>query len=205
MFAQVNELRKWRAWSPWAKKDPNAKETFDGPAAGTGAAMSWAGNNDVGEGRMTIVESRPAEVVRFKLEFFKPFAATNSAEFAFREEGGRTAVTWTMRGQNNFVGKAMCLVFDMDKMVGGDFEQGLAGIRRIVESKSSSEEASCRSSRICSLKAAATRRSRSTRRALGAKVEMLMRYQENPSPSTNPPGAAEKVMHCERSASAIRC
>jgi hypothetical protein len=135
VFAQVNELRKWHAWSPWAKKDPNAKETYDGPAAGAGAIMSWAGNNEVGEGRMTIVESRPAELVRFKLEFFKPFAATNSAEFAFREEGGRTAVTWTMRGHNNFIGKAMCLVFDMDKMVGGDFEKGLAGIRQIVEAK----------------------------------------------------------------------
>ncbi|HJS38682.1 MAG TPA: SRPBCC family protein [Burkholderiales bacterium] len=136
VFAQVNELRKWKAWSPWAKKDPNAKESYEGPAAGTGAIMSWAGNNEVGEGRMTIVESRPAELVRFKLEFFKPFAATNTAAFEFRPEGQGTRVTWTMNGRNNFIGKAMCLVFDMDKMVGGDFEQGLAGIRQIVESKS---------------------------------------------------------------------
>jgi hypothetical protein len=135
VFAQVNELRKWKAWSPWAKKDPNAKEGYDGPAAGTGASMSWAGNNEVGEGRMTIVESQPNALLRFKLEFFKPFAATNSAEFTFKEEGGRTTVDWTMRGQNNFIGKAMCLVFDMDKMVGGDFEAGLAGIRSIVEKK----------------------------------------------------------------------
>lgn len=133
VFAQVNELRRWKAWSPWAKKDPQAKETYDGPAAGAGAVMSWAGNREVGEGRMTIVESRLAERVRFKLEFFKPFAATNDAEFAFRPAGSGTEVTWTMRGRNNFVGKAMCLVFDMDKMVGGDFEQGLAGIRAIVE------------------------------------------------------------------------
>jgi hypothetical protein len=136
VFAQVNELRKWKAWSPWAKKDPQAKESYAGPGAGRGASMSWAGNGEVGEGRMTVVESRPNELVRFKLEFFKPFAATSSAEFAFKEEGGRTALTWTMRGQNNFIGKAMCLVFDMDKMVGGDFEQGLAGIRQIVEAKS---------------------------------------------------------------------
>lgn len=135
VFAQVNELRKWKAWSPWAKKDPQAKETYDGPAAGAGSVMAWAGNKEVGEGRMTIVESQPNALVRFKLEFFKPFAATNTAEFAFKEEGGRTAVTWTMRGRNNFIGKAMCLVFDMDKMVGGDFEAGLAGIRAIVEKK----------------------------------------------------------------------
>jgi len=133
VFAQVNELRKWKGWSPWARKDPNAKEIYEGPAAGAGASMAWAGNKDVGEGRMTIVESRADELVRFKLEFFKPFAATNSAEFAFREAGGRTDVTWTMRGTNNFVGKAMCLMFDMDKRVGGDFEEGLAGIRAIVE------------------------------------------------------------------------
>jgi len=135
VFAQVNELKKWEAWSPWAKKDPQAKSSYAGPAAGAGASMSWAGNKEVGEGRMTIVESSANALVRFKLEFFKPFAATNSAEFAFKDEGGRTAVTWTMRGHNNFVAKAMCLVFDMDKMVGGDFEAGLAGIKSIVEKK----------------------------------------------------------------------
>jgi len=135
VFAQVNELKKWEAWSPWQKKDPQAKNSYAGPAAGTGASMSWAGNKEVGEGRMTIVESSPNALVRFKLEFFKPFAATNSAEFSFKEEGGRTALTWSMRGQNNFIGKAMCLVFDMDKMVGGDFEAGLAGIKSIVEKR----------------------------------------------------------------------
>ena len=135
VFAQVNELKKWEGWSPWAKKDPQAKSTYAGPAAGTGASMSWAGNNEVGEGRMTIVDSVPNQLVRFKLEFFKPFAATNDAQFAFKTEGGKTTVTWTMTGQNNFIAKAMCLVFDMDKMVGGDFEKGLAGIGSIVEAK----------------------------------------------------------------------
>jgi len=135
VFAQVNELKRWEGWSPWQKKDPQAKNSYAAPASGTGASMSWAGNKEVGVGRMTIAESRPNELVRFKLEFFEPFAATNSAEFAFKQEGGRTAVTWTMRGQNNFVGKAMCLVFDMDQMVGGDFEAGLAGIKAIVEKR----------------------------------------------------------------------
>jgi len=135
VFAQVNELKKWEAWSPWAKKDPRAKQSYGGPAAGAGASRSWGGNKEVGEGRMTIVDSSPNALVRFKLEFIKPFAATNSAEFSFKEEGGRTALTWSMRGQNNFIGKAMCLVFDMDKMVGGDFEAGLAGIKAILEKK----------------------------------------------------------------------
>jgi len=135
VFAQVNELQKWEAWSPWAKKDPKAKSTYSGPAAGKDASMAWAGNNEVGEGRMTIMESKANELVRFKLEFFKPFAATNEAQFAFKAEGDRTTLTWTMTGTNNFVAKAMGLVFDMDGMVGGDFEKGLEGIKGIVEKK----------------------------------------------------------------------
>jgi len=135
VFAQVNELRKWEAWSPWAKKDPQMKQAYEGPAAGVGAVTSWIGNKDVGEGRMSIVESRPAELIRFKLEFFKPFAATHSAEFTFRVQGGRTAVSWSMSGQNNFIAKALHLVFDMDKMVGGDFEAGLASLKTIVDKK----------------------------------------------------------------------
>ena len=133
VFAQVDELRKWQAWSPWAKKDPQMKQTYEGPPAGTGAVTSWMGNKDVGEGRMTIVDSRPGELIRFKLEFLKPFAATNSAEFSFQEQGGRTAVTWSMRGQNNFVGKAMGVVFDFDQMIGADFEAGLASLKTLVE------------------------------------------------------------------------
>ncbi len=135
VFAQVNELRKWEAWSPWAKKDPQMKQSYEGAPAGVGAVTSWRGNKDVGEGRMTIVESLPDERIRFKLEFFKPFAATNSAEFTFKAEGGRTAVNWSMSGQNNFISKAMHLFFDFDKMIGGDFENGLAGITAIVESQ----------------------------------------------------------------------
>ena len=133
VFAQVNELRKWEAWSPWAKKDPQMKQDNQGPPAGTGAVTSWQGNKDVGEGRMTIVESRPNELIRFKLEFLKPFNATNSAEFSFKEQGGRTEVSWSMSGQNNFIGKAMGVVFDFDKMIGGDFEAGLANLKTVVE------------------------------------------------------------------------
>jgi hypothetical protein len=133
VFVHVNELRNWQAWSPWAKKDPQMKQTYEGPPAGTGAVTSWVGNKDVGEGRMTIVESRPAELIRFKLEFLEPFAATNSAEFTFKEQGGRTEVNWRMSGQNNFIGKAMGVVFDFDKMIGADFEAGLASLKTIVE------------------------------------------------------------------------
>ena len=133
VFPHVNDLHNWEAWSPWAKLDPAAKSTFEGPRAGAGAVMAWAGNNKVGEGRMTIVESRPNEFIRFKLEFFKPFKATNTAEFAFKPEGGRTVVTWSMSGTNNFMAKAVGLFMNCDKMVGGQFEQGLASMKAVVE------------------------------------------------------------------------
>ena len=133
VFAQVNDFHNWEAWSPWAKLDPAAKATFEGPSTGTGAIFKWAGNKEVGEGSMTITESRPSDLIRIKLEFLRPFEATNSAEFTFKPEGNRTAVTWSMEGKNNFIAKAVCLFMNMDKMVGGQFEQGLAQMKAVVE------------------------------------------------------------------------
>jgi uncharacterized protein YndB with AHSA1/START domain len=133
VFAQVNDLKSWEAWSPWAKLDPAAKNSYTGPTAGPGACFAWAGNNQVGEGRMTITESRPNELVRFKLEFVKPFESAADTEFTFKPEGDRTTVTWTMDGRNNFIGKAISLVMDCDKMVGGQFEAGFAAMKSIVE------------------------------------------------------------------------
>ncbi len=133
IFAQVNDLQKWDAWSPWAKLDPEAKNSFEGPASGTGAIMRWSGNNKVGQGSMTIIESRPDEFIRFKLEFLKPFAATNTAEFTFNSENDQTTVTWSMYGKNNFMSKAIGLVMSCDKMVGGQFEKGLASLKSVVE------------------------------------------------------------------------
>jgi uncharacterized protein YndB with AHSA1/START domain len=133
VFGQVNDFHKWEAWSPWAKMDPEMKTTYEGPAAGTGAMYSWVGNSKVGEGKMTIVESRPDELVKIRLEFLKPFAATNDTEFAFKPDGTGTHVTWTMSGKNGFVSKAFSLCMDMDKMVGGDFEKGLAQMKSASE------------------------------------------------------------------------
>ena len=135
-FAQVNDFQNWQAWSPWEKVDPALKRSYDGPKAGTGAVYAWQGNKDVGEGRMTITESRPGELVRIKLEFFKPFAAVNDTLFTFKPSGDGTTVTWTMSGQNNFVSKAMCLFVNMDRMVGGMFEQGLTQMKTVVERSS---------------------------------------------------------------------
>lgn len=133
-FAHVNELRKWEAWSPWEKIDPSMRKTYEGPPAGTGAAYAWNGNNKVGEGRMTIVDQRPGEQVRLKLEFFKPFKAVNTAEFTFKAAANQTAVTWSMSGRRNFMMKAFGLVMNMDKMVGGQFATGLASLKSVVES-----------------------------------------------------------------------
>src|ERR1043165_4292628 len=105
VFPLVNDLHAWEAWSPWAKMDPNAKNSFEGPPAGVGAAMAWEGNCKVGVGKMTITDSKPSELVRFKLEFFKPMVATNTAEFTFKPEGNQTVVTWSMAGCNSSMGK----------------------------------------------------------------------------------------------------
>lgn len=134
VFAQVNDLHKWEAWSPWAKLDPQMKQTYEGASAGVGAMTSWAGNDEVGEGRMTITESRPDQSIRIKLEFIKPFTATNTAEFDFKPEGAQTTVTWSMSGTNNFVSKAFGLFMNVEKMVGTDFEKGLANLKKVVES-----------------------------------------------------------------------
>ncbi len=133
VFAQVNDFHNWDAWSPWAKLDPNCKYSFEGPPAGTGAILAWAGNNEVGEGRMTITESQPPELIRIKLDFVKPFENSANVQFTFKPQGDQTVVTWTMSGPNTFVGKAMHLVMNMDKMIGGDFEKGLAQLKTVAE------------------------------------------------------------------------
>jgi len=133
VFNQVNDFHKWEAWSPWAKLDPNMKTTYEGAPAGTGAMYSWTGNDQVGQGRMTITDSKPGELVKIKLEFTKPFAATNATDFIFAPQGNQTSVKWTMEGDNNFIGKAFGLFMSMDKMIGGDFEKGLAQMKSVAE------------------------------------------------------------------------
>jgi uncharacterized protein YndB with AHSA1/START domain len=134
VFAQVNDFHNWETWSPWAKLDPAAKKTFEGTPAGTGALFRWAGNSKVGEGRMTITESHPNDLIRLTLEFIKPFESTATTEFTFKRERGQTFVGWSMFSQRSFVEKAFCLFVNMDKMVGGDFEKGLTQMKAIAES-----------------------------------------------------------------------
>lgn len=133
IFPHVNELKKWEAWNPWGKIDPRMKLTYDGPASGVGASYAWVGNREVGEGKATITESQPNEFVRFKLEFFKPMAGVSDALFTFKPRGNQTEVTWAMTGKNNLIAKAFCLFMNMDKMIGGQFEKGLADLKTIAE------------------------------------------------------------------------
>jgi hypothetical protein len=133
LFAQVNDFHKWDAWSPWAKIDPSVKTTYSGPNVGTGAKTAWEGNNKVGSGNMEITESRPADLIRIRLEFVKPFAVVNAAEFTFVPETGGTRVTWTMSGKNQFIAKAFNLVMNSNAMVGGMFDKGLNAMKTVAE------------------------------------------------------------------------
>jgi uncharacterized protein YndB with AHSA1/START domain len=129
VFEQVNDLRKFQEWNPWAKVDPNAAITYDGPPTGEGSSYSWSGDAKVGKGTMTIIETKPGELVRARMEFKEPFAATHTADFTFRREEDGTVVSWSMYGSNDFLGKAVSLFIDCDKMIGDEFSKGLATLK----------------------------------------------------------------------------
>ncbi len=133
VFALVNDFHQWQDWSPWADLDPDATVAFEGADSGQGAIFKWSGNHEVGEGSQEIIESKPGELVKIKLVFIKPFAGTSDTEFAFQPEGEGTRVTWTMRGQNNFIGKCISLVMDCETMLGPQFEKGLANLKTKAE------------------------------------------------------------------------
>ena len=133
-YELVNDFHRWGAWSPWAKLDPGMKQTYEGASSGTGAIHSWNGGGNVGEGRQTILESRMNELIRIKLEFFRPFKGTNAVEFTFQPQGSQAVVTWSMSGNYNFFTKAFGLFMDMDKMIGGNFEKGLIDMKSLAES-----------------------------------------------------------------------
>jgi hypothetical protein len=141
VFEQVNDLHKWDAWSPWAKLDPNAKSTFEGPTSGKDAKMSWDGNADVGAGSMTIVESKPNELVKIKLDFVRPFEGTSDVEMKVEPVGDQSKLTWSMAGKNNFIAKAISLVIDCEEMCGEQFEKGFANLKGVVEAEPAATDA----------------------------------------------------------------
>lgn len=133
VFELVNDFHHWEHWSPWAKLDPNAKNTFEGPESGKGAIFSWDGNNEIGAGRMTVLESLPHEKIVIQLEFFRPMADTAQVVFTFSPDGDKTKVDWTMSGEQNFMEKAFCMMMDLDAILGADFEKGLASLKARAE------------------------------------------------------------------------
>jgi len=133
IMGYLDDFHQWPAWSPWEKKDPNMQRTFEGASSGKGAVYAWSGNGDVGQGRMEIVEENAPTQLAIKLDFIKPFASSNRTEFALQPQGESTVVTWTMTGPSLFVTKIMGVFFNMDKMIGKDFEQGLAQLKEAGE------------------------------------------------------------------------
>jgi uncharacterized protein YndB with AHSA1/START domain len=133
IFPLISNFRNWTAWSPWEKIDPALKRTYSGEASGTGAVYAWDGNSKVGQGRMEITDASPPSRVAIKLDFARPMEAHNTVEFTLAPQGGPTDVTWVMHGPQPYLGKIMHLFVNLDRLVGRDFETGLANLKAAAE------------------------------------------------------------------------
>ena len=136
IFPLINDFQRWGAWSPFEKKDPAMKRTLSGAPSGSGAVYEWDGNKEIGQGRMEIVESVPPSRVTLKLDFTRPFKGHNIVDFTLEPRGDSTQVTWAIHGPSPFISKVMGIVFNMDKMIGKDFEAGLAALKTVSEQQS---------------------------------------------------------------------
>jgi uncharacterized protein YndB with AHSA1/START domain len=134
VFAQIDDLHRWERWNPFEKGDTEMRKTFEGAPAGVGSSYHYAGGRS-GEGRMTLTQVEPHRRIAIRAEFIKPMAATNDIEFTLRPAPGGVSLTWAMSGNNGFLGKAISLFVNMDRMVGGQFEQGLAELKRLSETE----------------------------------------------------------------------
>lgn len=133
IFLRINDFHNWVAWSPYEKLDPTMKKTFSGAASGKGAVYEWNGNNKAGTGRMEILESSAPSKIVIKLDFLTPFEGHNTSEFTMLPKGDSTQVTWAMHGPSPFMMKIMGVFMNMDKMLGNDFEAGLANLKAVAE------------------------------------------------------------------------
>lgn len=133
IFAFINDLHRWEAWSPYDKKDPAMKKSYNGAASGKGAGFEWDGNSEIGKGRLAITDTTPPAWVALQLDMLKPFEAHNVVEFTLEPKDGATDVTWTMHGPMPYISKVMSIFIDMDRMVGKDFETGLASLKAVAE------------------------------------------------------------------------
>jgi hypothetical protein len=133
IFDQINDLRAHVAWSPWERKDPGMKRSYGGSHAGKGASYEWDGDQQIGQGRMEIAETVTPRRVTMKLDFIRPFKAHNVVEFVLQPNGDSTIVTWVIYGPSPFISKVMTVFFDMDRMIGREFETGLANLKALTE------------------------------------------------------------------------
>lgn len=133
IFALLADFQEWGAWSPYEKKDPAMKRSFKGGTSGVGAVYAFDGNREAGTGELTIVEVQAPVKLAVTLGMTKPMACHNLITFTLAPAEGGTLVTWRMEGACPFIGKVMGTIFNMDRMVGGDFEKGLAALKQAAE------------------------------------------------------------------------
>jgi len=133
VFPLIADFHEWRKWSPWEDRDPDPKRTYSGAERGKGAIYAWEGNKNVGSGRMEVLEANSPSLVKIQLDFLKPFEAHNIAEFTMLPQGNATHLTWVMHGPAPFMSKVMQVFMNMDRMIGKDFEAGLARIKSVSE------------------------------------------------------------------------
>lgn len=139
VFDVLNDFHHFPEWSPWQHLDPKMKVTFEGPPSGVGSSYAWEGNNEAGAGKMTITEATPPNALTLKLDFLKPFASTCAVHYTIAAQGEGSHITWAMDGNNNFMSKVMSLFASMDKMIGKDFETGLASLKQLAETSAAAE------------------------------------------------------------------
>jgi uncharacterized protein YndB with AHSA1/START domain len=134
VFPLIADFHQWLNWSPWEGRDPALKRSYSGAERGKGAVYAWDGNKNVGSGRMEILEATSPSTVVIQLDFLKPFEAHNTAEFTMLPQGGATSVIWVMQGPAPFMSKVMQVFMNMERMIGKDFETGLANLKTMTES-----------------------------------------------------------------------
>ena len=133
IFPLIEDFQQWARWSPWESRDPAMKRSFSGPTNGKGAIYAWDGNKNVGSGRMEILDASSPKKIVIKLDFFKPFEGHNTAEFTLSPQGAATNVNWLMHGPAPFMHRVMQVFMNFDKMIGKDFETGLANLKKLTE------------------------------------------------------------------------
>ncbi|GAA4874760.1 SRPBCC family protein [Serinicoccus chungangensis] len=135
IFTELVDFRRWRDWSPWEALDPRMHRSYSGPKSGVGSEYAWDGSTKAGAGSMRITGAQAPRSVQIDLHFEKPFPTDNDIRFDLvpQPEQDRTLVTWSMSGRHTGVMRVLGRVMSMDRLVGKDFERGLARLKDLAE------------------------------------------------------------------------